>query len=341
LRNTREKRAIMIPLKQIPWQSDAWTAALANAITDPGVLLQRLGLNVDDVDFAPDFPLRVPVSFVARMRRGDADDPLLRQVLPVLAERHHAARYAFDPLDELPATRAPGIIQKYQGRVLLIAAPVCAVHCRYCFRRNFPYEDHRHAVAFPALTVIERDPSITEVILSGGDPLMLKDTPLRRLIERLDAIGHLRRLRIHTRVPVVIPERVTEDLIDLLQSRRTRVSVVLHVNHPNEIAGPFVDALTALKRSGATLLNQSVLLAGINDAVDALAELSERLFDNGVLPYYLHVPDRVVGTHHFDVTEDTGRALIEALRARLPGYLVPRLVREVAGLAAKQPVDGA
>jgi len=331
----------MIPLKQIPWQSDAWTAALANAITDPRVLLQHLGLVADDVDFEPDFPLRVPVSFVERMRHGDADDPLLRQVLPVLAERHDEPGYGLDPLEESAATRAPGIIQKYHGRVLLIAAPVCAVHCRYCFRRNFPYADHQHAVAFPSLTAIERDPSITEVILSGGDPLMLKDAPLRRLIERLDAIGHLRRLRIHTRVPVVIPERVTEDLIDLLQGPRTSVSVVLHVNHPNEIAGPFVDALMALKRSGVTLLNQSVLLAGINNAVDVLAELSELLFDHGVLPYYLHLPDRVVGTHHFDVTEDSGRALIAALRVRLPGYLVPRLVKEVPGLAAKQQVGGA
>lgn len=331
----------MIPLKQIAWQSDAWTAALTNAITDPTVLLQRLGLVVEDVDFAPDFPLRVPVSFVERMRRGDAHDPLLRQILPVAAERHHAPGYGVDPLEESAATRAPGIMQKYHGRVLLIAAPVCAVHCRYCFRRSFSYADHQHAVAFPSLVAIERDPSITEVILSGGDPLMLKDAPLRRLLERLDAIDHLRRLRIHTRVPVVIPERVTEELIDLLQGLRTRVSVVLHINHPNEIAGPFVDALAALKRRGVTLLNQSVLLAGINDTADTLAELSERLFDNGVLPYYLHMPDRVRGTHHFDVMQDTGLTLMHALRARLPGYLVPRLVREVPGLDAKQPVSAA
>src|SRR5262245_31656193 len=216
----------MIPLKQIPWQSDAWTLALANAITDPTTLLQRLGLVIEDVDCAPEFPMRVPLSFVARMRPGDANDPLLRQVLPLTTERNFEPGYSVDPLEESPATRAPGIIQKYQGRVLLIAAPVCAVHCRYCFRRNFPYEDHRHAVAFPALTAIERDTSISEVILSGGDPLMLKDAPLRRLIERVDSISHVRRLRIHTRVPVVIPERVTEDLIAMLQGRRTRISMV-------------------------------------------------------------------------------------------------------------------
>jgi L-lysine 2,3-aminomutase len=328
----------MIPLKQIPWQSDAWTAALADAITDPSELLARLGLSLADVDFAPDFPLRVPISFVDRMQHGEPNDPLLRQVLPLAAERHHAQGYGTDPLAESAATRAPGIIQKYHGRVLLIAAPVCAVHCRYCFRRSFPYADHQHAVAFPALGSIEADPSISEVILSGGDPLMLKDAPLRRLVERLDAMPQLRRLRIHTRVPVVIPERVTEELVQLLKGLRTSASIVLHVNHPNEIAGPFIDALAALTRSGATLLNQSVLLAGVNDDAAVLEELSQRLFDHHVLPYYLHLPDRVVGTHHFDVTQHTGRSLIATLTERLPGYLVPRLVREVPGLASKQAV---
>ncbi len=333
--------ALIIPLKQIPWQSDAWTVELANAITDPRVLLQRLSIDPADVDVAPEFALRVPESFVARMRMGDAADPLLRQVLPLLEERRTTPGYELDPLAESAATLAPGVIQKYFGRALLIAAPVCAVHCRYCFRRSFPYAAHQHALTFPNLGSIERDPTITEVILSGGDPLMLKDAPLARLIERLDAIDHLRRLRIHTRVPVVIPQRVTEELIALLANRRTRISVVLHINHPNEIAGPFVDALAALARSGATLLNQSVLLAGINDNVTVLDELSQRLFDNGVLPYYLHLPDRVIGTQHFEVTEAVGRALVAQLTARIPGYLVPRLVREVPGLAAKQVVPPA
>jgi EF-P beta-lysylation protein EpmB len=210
------------------------------------------------------------------------------------------------------------------------------VHCRYCFRRAFPYEDHQHAVAFPSLAPVESDPSISEVILSGGDPLMLKDAPLRRLIARLDAIAHVRRLRIHTRLPVVIPERVTTEFVRLLREARASTSIVLHVNHPNEIAGSFVDALAALHRSGVALLNQSVLLAGVNDDVESLAELSQRLFDNHVLPYYLHLPDRVRGTHHFDVSEQKGLELIAALRSRLPGYLVPRLAREVAGLDAKQ-----
>lgn len=326
----------MIPLKTIPWQSDAWTRALGEAITDPRVLLARLELEAVDVDLAPDFPLRVPQSFVERMRMRDPHDPLLRQVLPLATEREPVTGYLLDPLGEADATLAPGVIQKYQGRVLLIAAPACAVHCRYCFRRSFPYADHQQAVAFPSLTAVERDPGISEVILSGGDPLMLKDIPLRRLVTRLDAIPHLRRVRIHTRLPVVIPERVTSELIQLLRDARASMSMVLHVNHPNEIAGSFVDALAALHRSGITLLNQSVLLAGVNDTVDVLDELSQRLFDNHVLPYYLHLPDRVIGTHHFDVSQERGLALIAALRSRLPGYLVPRLVREVAGLDAKQ-----
>jgi EF-P beta-lysylation protein EpmB len=328
----------MIQPKPIPWQSDAWTRALADSITEPRALLERLALDPADVDFAPDFPLRVPLPFVERMRPGDRNDPLLRQVLPMLAEREAAFGYSTDPLGEASATRSPGVIQKYRGRVLLIAAPTCAVHCRYCFRRTFPYDDHRQPIAFPSLVDVERDATVSEVILSGGDPLMLKDAPLRRLIERIDAIAHVRRIRVHTRLPVVIPQRVTDDLITTLRTPRARTSMVLHVNHPNEIAGSFVDALAALQTAGIVLFNQSVLLAGINDDVDVLGELSQRLFDHRVVPYYLHLLDPVVGTHRFDVSQARGVELMSALRARLPGYLVPRLVREVAGLDSKQVV---
>ena len=326
----------MIPLKTVPWQSDTWTRALADAITEPRALLERLALDPAGVDFAPDFPLRVPLSFVERMRRGDRSDPLLQQVLPTLAEQDTAPGYSIDPLGEADATRSPGVIQKYHGRVLLIAAPTCAVNCRYCFRRTFPYDEHRQSIAFPSLVDVERDAAISEVILSGGDPLMLKDAPLRRLIERIDAIAHVRRIRIHTRLPVVIPERVTAELVALLRGTRARTSMVLHVNHPNEIAGPFVDALHALHSAGIALFNQTVLLAGINDDVEVLDELSQRLFDHHVVPYYLHLLDPVVGTQRFDVAEARGIELIRALRARVPGYLVPRLVREVAGRDAKQ-----
>jgi L-lysine 2,3-aminomutase len=326
----------MIPLKNMPWQSDTWTRALADAITEPHALLERLGLDPDDVDFDPQFPLRVPLSFVDRMGYGDRADPLLLQVLPTLAERDAAPGFSRDPLSEAAATRAPGVIQKYRGRVLLITTPSCAVHCRYCFRRTFPYDAHRHSVEFPSLGDIERDATVSEVILSGGDPLMLKDGPLARLIDRIDAIAHVRRIRIHTRLPVVLPERVTSDLIALLRGTRVRTSMVLHVNHANEIAGPFVDALAALHEGGIVLFNQSVLLARINDDVEVLDELSQRLFDHHVVPYYLHLLDPVVGTHRFEVSQARGVELVNALRARLPGYLVPRLVREVAGFDAKQ-----
>ncbi len=329
----------MIQPKLTRWQPDVWTRALAEAITDPHVLLERLSLDGGAVDYAPDFPLRVPISFVERMRPRDLNDPLLRQVLPLSVERDAKPGYSLDPLREISATRAPGVIQKYQGRVLLIAAPACAVHCRYCFRRAFPYTDHQQALPFGSLDAVEGDTGISEVILSGGDPLMLKDAPLKRLVERLDGIAHLRRIRIHTRLPVVIPERVTTELVQLLRGTRTVTSVVLHVNHPNEIAGSFVDALAALHCAGITLLNQSVLLAGVNDDVEVLDGLSQRLFENHVLPYYLHLPDPVTGTHHFDVPEHRGKSLINALRARLPGYLVPQLVREVAGMDAKQVVN--
>jgi L-lysine 2,3-aminomutase len=343
----------MIPLKQMPWQADAWTDVLASAMTDPRELLARLELSLDDperplddperpldVDCASGFSMRVPLPFVERMRPGDPDDPLLRQVLPRRVERLSTPGWVADPLGEAAATRAPGVIQKYYGRVLLIAAPVCAVHCRYCFRREFPYDAHQHAVTSEHLAIIENDPTISEVILSGGDPLMLKDAPLERLVDRLETIPHLRRLRIHTRLPVVIPARVTAALLDLLRRPRFATSLVLHVNHPNEIAGEFLDALTALADAGVTLLNQSVLLAGVNDSVEVLDALSQRLFEHRVLPYYLHLPDRVAGTHHYDVTEARGRALIDALSRRLPGYLVPRLAREIPGAPAKQILGG-
>jgi len=331
----------MIPLAVRAWQPDDWSHALQNAIGDVRTLLTRLELPADDVDLEPRFPVRVPEPFLARMRVGDRRDPLLLQMLPLAAENRIVAGYVADPLEERRATRAPGLIQKYAGRALLIAAPSCAVHCRYCFRRDFPYADHRQGVAFPQLVEIARDASITEVILSGGDPLMLNDATLASLIARIDAIEHVARLRIHTRLPIVIPRRVTALLLDRLSSTRAAVAVVLHVNHANEIAGELPDALAALRGAGVALLNQSVLLRGVNDDVDSLVALSERLFAHGVLPYYLHLPDAVAGTAHFHVSAEDGRALIEQVARRLPGYLVPRLAREIPGLPYKEIINPA
>jgi len=245
-----------------------------------------------------------------------------------------------DPVGDLPSATAPGLLHKYQGRALLVATGACGVHCRYCFRREFPYAEHLTGSARfkPALELIGRDPSVSEVILSGGDPLSLSNARLMELGAALDGISHLRRLRIHTRQPIVLPERVDTGLLDWLASRRLATVMVVHANHPAEIDEAVVTALHAVAARGVTLLNQSVLLKGVNDSADTLQELSERLAEGRVLPYYLHLLDRVRGAAHFEVTESRGRELIEALRERLPGYLVPRLVREQAGAGSKTPV---
>ena len=328
----------MIPSKSVPWQSDEWSRHLSEALSDPCDLLTRLGLDPETVPYQRDaaFVMRVPAPFVARMRRGDPNDPLLRQVLPLRIEGEHASGFVTDPLEEEGATLAPGLIQKYAGRVLLIASPACAVHCRYCFRRHFPYAEHRQGVSFPSLRHIEADPTIREVILSGGDPLMLKDGALTRLVRAIEAIPHVRWLRFHTRVPVVIPQRVTGELLDLLEETRLSTSMVLHANHPNELDDLLGAALAALHSSGITLLNQSVLLRGVNDDHHSLIQLSEALYEHHVLPYYLHLPDQVTGPQHFDIAEDHGRQLIRQMSDALPGYLVPRLVRETPGATAKE-----
>ena len=318
-----------------PWPPDAWPRELARAVTDLDELLGLVGVARQRVDAQPSgcFPLRVPHPYVQRMRHGDAADPLLRQVLPLASEAVAASGYVADPLEEEAAVVAPGALHKYAGRVLMIATGACAVHCRYCFRRHFPYGQHRQGGEFPALDAIRDDPSVREVILSGGDPLLLTDRHLARLVERIGAIRHVSRLRIHTRLPVVIPQRVTAALIDILANAPQRIVVVLHFNHGNEIDADCGRALRALGRF--TLLNQSVLLRGVNDHADVLRELSERLFDAGVLPYYLHLADAVAGTAHFDVPARHATEIHRRLTTQLPGYLVPKLVREVPGASAK------
>lgn len=320
------------------WPPDAWRRELAAALTDVRELLAIVGVPEERVAALPvaDFPLKVPHPYVTRMRFGDADDPLLRQVLPTAAENQPARLYEPDPLREAQASVGVGLLRKYAGRALVIAAGACAVHCRYCFRRHFPYAEHRQGSSFPALDAVRGDPTVSEVILSGGDPLLLTDDHLARLAAAVAAIEHVSTLRIHTRLPVVIPQRVTAALVETLARTRPRVVIVLHFNHPRELDADCAAALDAL--AGFTLLNQSVLLRGVNDDAAALAALSERLFAAGVLPYYLHMPDAVAGTAHFDVPRERALAIHRDLAARLPGYLVPRLVRETAGAPAKQLV---
>ena len=335
----------MLP-RRIPTTTRAdWQSELRDAITSAPELLQFLELSAGEVGFSEeacaDFPLKVPRVFAARMTKGDPRDPLLLQVMASGRELLAAPGYGPDPVGESGAANpAPGIIHKYRGRALLIATGACAIHCRYCFRRHFPYDVQQNSRREwrEALGYVARDPEISEVILSGGDPLVLTDRHLRELVAMIAAIPHVRRLRIHTRLPVVIPERVTRGLLDAILHHRLQTVMVIHSNHPKEIDAAVQTAAAALRQRGITLLNQAVLLGGINDDADALVALSERLFATGILPYYLHLLDRVQGAAHFDVAEQRARQLLADLSARLPGYLVPKLVREVAGAASKQSV---
>lgn len=314
-----------------------WHSALAEAIRSPDELIRRLGLPETLLEparrAAELFPLLVPESYLDRMRHGDPDDPLLAQVLPLGLEEAAVPGFGIDPVGDSAARRAPGLLHKYQGRVLLVTTGACAVHCRYCFRRHYPYSDEPRRLSDwdQAYEVIASDPSVHEVIFSGGDPLMLTDGRLAQLVGRVGEIPHVARLRIHTRLPIVLPERVTSEFLAILQESRPTPIVVVHANHARELVDTCAEALRRLVRGGVTVLNQSVLLRGVNDSVEAQFELAESLVDLGVIPYYLHQLDRVAGAAHFEVAEETGRKIIAELRRRLPGYAVPRYVRETAG----------
>lgn len=321
-----------------PPQYASWQEAVRDAVREAGELCRLLGLPDEIAQAAQrasaasrNFSLFAPRGFVARMRWGDANDPLLRQVLPLEEELEDIPGFVADPVGDADATRQPGLIQKYEGRVLLVTTGVCAVHCRYCFRRHFPYADAPRSLADwqPALDEIAADKTIHEVILSGGDPLMLVDHLLAELVEELAAIPQLRRLRVHTRLPIVIPERVTDKLTDLLGGTQLTPIVVVHSNHANELDASVVAALAKLSDAGIPLLNQAVLLRGVNDTVAAQVALCEKLVDHRVMPYYLHQLDRVAGAAHFEVPVEIGRQIIAELRARLPGYAVPRFVTEI------------
>ena len=339
----------MIPAPLPPRQPARWQQAWRDAVRDPRELLALLGLGaladaIPDgpamAGAAPVFPLRVPRGFVARMRHGDPTDPLLRQVLPLDEEMRPVPGFSLDAVGDGAAKAADGVIRKYNGRALLVSTGSCAIHCRYCFRRHFPYAEETAAAAGwrGAVDVIRTDAGIDEFILSGGDPWSLSTAKLAELTDALATVPHLRRLRVHTRLPVVLPERVDDDLIAWLAALPWPVTVVLHANHANEFDAGVDVALAKLRAAGATLLNQAVLLRGVNDDVDALADLSERGHAAGVLPYYLHQLDRVQGAAHFEVDDARARRLHAALAARLSGYLVPRLVREVAGDPGKRPL---
>jgi L-lysine 2,3-aminomutase len=318
---------------------------MKDAVRDPAELCRLLDLPEDFAVAAKaaagQFPLFVPRGFVARMRPGDVNDPLLRQVLPIADETASVPGFVADPVGDDAATRQAGLLQKYHGRVLLIATGTCAVHCRYCFRRHFPYDENPRSLAEwqSAFDEIADDTSISEVILSGGDPLMLVDATLAGMIQRLSEISHLRRLRIHTRLPIVIPERVTDELVNMLRESQLTPVVVVHANHANELDEHVARAIAKFADVGMVLLNQAVLLAGVNDSVEAQSALSERLIELRVLPYYLHQLDRVAGAAHFEVPVPRGLEIIEELRALLPGYAVPRYVQERPGEVSKSDLN--
>lgn len=335
-----------------PNATGEWRRELARAIRDPAELLAALDLPADLLPGAREagalFPLRVPRGFVARMRPGDPRDPLLLQVLGRAEETATAPGFTDDPVGEGPTSAVaprPGVLHKYRGRVLFVVTGACAVHCRYCFRRAFPYDDNVATGESGSgwsgwdgpLDYVASDPSIREVILSGGDPLSASDERLGELARRIAEIAHVTRLRVHSRTPVVLPERVDGALLGWLAGTRLRPVLVIHANHAREIDDTVRRAMGRLRDAGVELYNQSVLLAGVNDSADALVELSEALFEARVVPYYLHLLDRVSGAAHFEVEERRARRLVAEAAERLPGYLVPRLVREVAGAPYKVP----
>ena len=321
--------------------TEPWRVELRRAIRDPLELLKAVDLPVPDALPAAlrTFPTLVPLPFLARIRKGDPADPLLRQVLPIAAEDQIVPGYLTDPVGDLASRETPGLLHKYEGRALLVVTGACAVHCRYCFRRHFPYEAER---AWPSdwpatLAHLRNSPDITEVLVSGGDPWTLGDDRLEQILDDLESLPQLKRIRFHTRLPILIPERITERLLARLAAASKPVVVVIHANHAAEIDEQVAAALQRLA-GVTTVLNQSVLLRGVNDSVSALADLSDRLLQARVVPYYLHTLDRVAGAAHFDVPDDEAIALIEQLRQQLPGYAVPRLVREIAGEPSKTPL---
>ena len=329
------------PVKQpINIYSD-WKAELSNCISSIDQLLQQLGLNSKDLKASPiasqDFPIKVPQHYAQLMEYGNPQDPLLKQVLPIEAELKQDPRFNTDPVNESEYNPVSGIVHKYRNRVLMIISPNCAINCRYCFRRHFPYQENRQSKQqwLQALDYLKIRPEINEVIYSGGDPLAANDNFLGWLTQQIESIKHIKRLRIHSRLPVVIPSRVDSQLLDWLGNTRLKPTMVLHINHANEIDSKLCQAVDQLKAKGITILNQSVLLKGVNDSSEQLIALSEKLFDAGIMPYYLHMLDPVQGASHFDIPEDQALKIFSQMQAELPGFLLPKLVQERAGETSK------
>ena len=329
------------------YQEQNWQSQLSDLITDPLELLETLQLSPEQllsgaILASEQFKLRVPRAFVGKMNIGDSFDPLLLQVLPHHLELNDHPEFVTDPLGEEQANQQPGVLHKYKSRFLLTLTGACAVHCRYCFRRHFPYQENlpKNEDWLNIRDYIESQPEVNEVILSGGDPLTLTNRKLKLWIERLESLPQIKFLRIHSRVPIVIPNRVDEELVSLLKNSRLRIILVVHSNHAAELDDFTCDKLATLARNQITVLNQSVLLNGVNNSAQVLVDLSYRLFEAGVMPYYLHVLDKVKGAQHFDLASNEIDEIYKEVLANLPGYLVPKLVREIAGEKNKTPLFG-
>lgn len=316
-----------------------WQQELTEGFSNAKELCDYLEISssLNSILHSAEFPLRVPREFVDRMEKGNIDDPLLKQILPIQDEETSFPGFNNDPVGDIDAMTETGVIHKYQGRVLFITTGSCAINCRYCFRRNFPYSGFQLSTQKldRAIQYIADNQDISEVILSGGDPLLLNDKKLFSLINRLDKITHLKRIRIHSRIPVVLPSRITQDFCQALSKIKKNIIFVIHSNHTNELSEGVRIACQKIKNCNVTLLNQSVLLKGINDTAEELVRLSERLFSFDILPYYLHMLDRALGTHHFEVDQKTAISLMDQIKKQLPGYLVPKLVIEQAGALNK------
>lgn len=329
-------------------QEQNWQSQLSDLITDPLELLNLLELSTDQllsgaILASEKFKLRVPRAFVGKMNAKDPLDPLLLQVLPHHLELEEHPEFVTDPLGEEAANQLPGVLHKYKSRFLLTLTGACAVHCRYCFRRHFPYQENlpKNEDWLNIKNYIESNPDINEVILSGGDPLTLSNRKLALWLERLSSLKQVKILRIHSRVPIVIPNRIDEELISLLKNSRLRIILVVHSNHASELDDFTCSKLLQLSEHHITVLNQAVLLKGVNDSAQTLTDLSYRLFEARVMPYYLHVLDKVKGAQHFDLIPSEIDAMYQDVLASLPGYLVPKLVREIAGEKNKTPLFGA
>ena len=318
-----------------------WKAELSNCISSIDQLLQLLGLNSKDLNASQlasqGFSIKVPQHYAQLMEYGNPEDPLLKQVLPIEAELKPDPSFNTDPVNESEYNPVSGIVHKYRNRVLMIISPNCAINCRYCFRRHFPYQENRQSKQqwLQALDYLKTRPEINEVIYSGGDPLAANDNFLGWLTQQIESIKHIKRLRIHTRLPVVIPSRVDSQLLDWLGNTRLKPTMVLHINHANEIDAKLCQAVDQLKSAGITMLNQSVLLKEVNDSSEQLIALSEKLFDAGIMPYYLHMLDPVQGASHFDIPKDRAIEIFSQIQAELPGFLLPKLVQERAGERSK------